>query len=182
MSLQITICLLKTNLNAGTGNPWAGQLRLSGEEASLTKMRPLVSRENFGLAPPMGSIMLTFFTVLAHTWMLGLDMPELDKSGTVLIQWTLLVWVLLWPERTLAWLHQWVLHCKINFTFGCIFYLKPGMGCPWAGQSRVKMLSWTAVTLRPSVFEENLGFAPPIGSKHYAGLKYEKTNLNAGMG
>ena len=46
---------LVTHLNAGNGYPWAGQD--SPMEVSIwwTKRSALVTKENFGLAPPMGS-------------------------------------------------------------------------------------------------------------------------------
>ncbi len=46
----------------------------------------------------------------------------------------------------------------------CLGYLKPGRGNPWAGHNRVNWLCVSVLKEDVSDFEENLGFAPPIGS------------------
>ena len=44
-----------SNLNAGTGKAWAGQVIESCEFDSLVIISPSVVNENFGFAPPIGS-------------------------------------------------------------------------------------------------------------------------------
>ena len=53
-----------SNLKAGTGEPWAGQLRLSGRPDSFSNMEPLLSWLNFGAEPPTGSVNQTWITHL----------------------------------------------------------------------------------------------------------------------
>ena len=43
------------DLNEGRGDPWAGQVRATSSDSRLVKISPSVAKENFGLAPPMGS-------------------------------------------------------------------------------------------------------------------------------
>ena len=47
--------LVSTNLYAGTGEPWAGQKRAIVLEYFLIKLEIVLSAENFGADPPMGS-------------------------------------------------------------------------------------------------------------------------------
>jgi len=47
---------LKSHLNDGTGEAWAGQDNANGAEAFLVKIKPSVAMENFGLVPPIGSV------------------------------------------------------------------------------------------------------------------------------
>lgn len=46
---------LQANLNAGTGDPCAGQPRLKGLLSSRSTADSLVSTENLGADPPIGS-------------------------------------------------------------------------------------------------------------------------------
>ena len=47
--------LVSTDLYAGTGEPWAGQKRAIVLEYFLIKLEIVLSAENFGPDPPMGS-------------------------------------------------------------------------------------------------------------------------------
>ena len=50
-------------LNVGTGDACAGQLKLIGELNDLCNFDPLISSENFGTDPPIGSsIVFVLFT------------------------------------------------------------------------------------------------------------------------
>ena len=42
--------------------------------------------------------------------------------------------------------------------------LKPGTGCPCAGQSKFNVVSFFLDTIRPFVLELNFGSEPPMGS------------------
>lgn len=52
---RIIFIVLQTDLNAGTGDPWAGQEREKGWTTERSKVRPLISIENLGAEPPTGS-------------------------------------------------------------------------------------------------------------------------------
>ena len=52
--------MITTNLNAGTGWAWAGQVRDRVELANRVMVRLSVPKENFGFVPPMGSEKLSF--------------------------------------------------------------------------------------------------------------------------
>ena len=45
----------KSNLNAGRGDPWAGQESAMDVMANLTNVKDLDSNENLGFVPPTGS-------------------------------------------------------------------------------------------------------------------------------
>jgi hypothetical protein len=47
---------MQTNLNAGTGEPCAGQTRVTEDPSTLLMLFEFTSSENFGFVPPMGSI------------------------------------------------------------------------------------------------------------------------------
>lgn len=61
--------------------------------------------------------------------------------------------------------------------------LNDGMGAAWAGQSKARGCADISVKANVSVFWENLGFAPPIGSEIWPrkGLIFW-TDLNDGTG
>ncbi len=46
----------KTHLYAGMGEPWAGQTIARDAPELLVSLRPSFSMENFGFAPPIGSV------------------------------------------------------------------------------------------------------------------------------
>ena len=130
--------MLETNyLNAGSGKPWAGQIKAIDDSSENTTVLLLSVEENFGLALPIGSRVLIIK--------------------------------------------------KLNFISND--YLNDGTGAPWAGQERA-IISFSFLTKRLNlVSEENLGAAPPMGSKE--GMKtYEivcisfnlRFCLNAGIG
>ena len=45
----------RTDLNAGVGEPWAGQARLNGWADFSVNTNPELFSENFGADPPTGS-------------------------------------------------------------------------------------------------------------------------------
>ena len=50
--------LRKTDLNEGSGEPWAGHNKLRELADSLVNVKVSVLSENLGLAPPIGSEMI----------------------------------------------------------------------------------------------------------------------------
>ena len=100
---------MKTNLNAGTGEPWAGQRRANWDISVSTNEEICDFWGNLGLVPPIGSVLQY------HT--------------------------------------NWF-----------ITNLKAGIGNAWAGQSNASEVPRRSVKAKVSVFWENFGFAPPMGS------------------
>ncbi len=56
MSGKILLSDANIYLNDGKGNPCAGQGKANSLETFRVKTRPSVARENFGFAPPIGSV------------------------------------------------------------------------------------------------------------------------------
>ncbi len=76
-----------TNLNAGMGEPWAGQTKVTADPSTLLMLFELTSSENLGLVLPMGSktsvvneVCLTTIDLSRLTWMPEEDIPAPDKA------------------------------------------------------------------------------------------------------
>ena len=119
------------NLNAGIGEPWAGQSNDSESPELIVNLDVSDFCENFGFVLPIGSenkgLPCSARFRRSHLC------TTAGKRGT---RWTI-----------------------------AVFYLYPGMGDPWAGQSNEMLFPDCIWNLIISVWRENFGFEDPTGSE-----------------
>ena len=140
-------------------------------------MVPVPMVENFGFAPPMGSIKV----VLKLTWMREVGNPVLGNSKLLQTQNCISIVNQFQWLKTLVLLLQWVLKVTIEFYFA-LTNLNAGKGYACAGHVSVTdtpecLSRWILL-----ISIENFGFAPPIGSKNIPMISSILYYLNAGTG
>ena len=121
-------------LKDGLGDPWAGQVSATGLSFTSSKASRFSLEENLGPLLPIGSN----------------SKKHVDKL------------TFLSAYDNCSQMVEKVLRTVIYYLI--LQYLYEGAGNPWAGQSNAK-LDWTSfLKANKSMSDENLGFAPPIGS------------------
>ena len=165
----MTFCMAtinQTNLNEGTGKLCAGQDKLMTSPERLSKIEPLDSWANLGLAPPIGSV---HFKEILSTQP---DSPKcwngLSLSRTQKWKWLVLIGFKgsqsIWICWELRHGHPNGLYNRKESNLCRVFYLNEGRGVPWAGHVMARPRPEDLVKADDSKMEENFGLVDPIGS------------------